>query len=210
MKKIIALVLAIMMIASMSVVAFAAGETLAATVDPIEDSKKGDVKIEYNVQKGYIVVIPENMNLDVHDLGSETFGTKGYVFDEDAPATVGAEEQTEANRVAILMAKINKNEKLQVSIVGNKVEGTNCDGQTITNKWMLKEKDTKSDPVGYDIKITGDVTIDKLAQEQVVLEYVSGTALAADGTEGFLHIKTERTSQPGLFQDTLTFTAAIK
>lgn len=57
MKKIISLALAVMMIATMSVTAFAADNTLD------NENKTGDVTIEYTQSESYVVIIPDSMTV---------------------------------------------------------------------------------------------------------------------------------------------------
>ena len=120
MKKLIALIIAIVMMAAMSVVAFAAegvapDKEIADTDEPIE-GKTEDTKITYTVLKGYIVIIPDDFDLVVND--------------KDDGTSYGTGE----GKVAIMKAKLNGGETLTVAAKGNAVTGNNYAGTAITQE----------------------------------------------------------------------------
>ena len=118
MKKLFTLILAVMMLCSVSVTAFAA--------DLDEDNKVGTITVSYGVAEGYVVTIPSDVN--VSTAGVETSLSASSVLSPDGKTltvsitsannfalayagstipytvSVGAVEQTEASFTALSIA----------------------------------------------------------------------------------------------------------
>ena len=197
MKKIIALVLAIMMIASMSVVVFAEDATERETIKygdengeyATDASINKDIDVTYNVQKGYVVVIPAAFDLVPEDVavGSDTL-TKG----------------TDSAEVKILKAKLEGGETLTVSAVSANKPATH----SVSTKWVLLDQKAtnKANPVGYTITLGTSTVLD---QGDPIVQHVSGTPFPTAGKTVTMNLETNPTSQAGNFKDVLTFTVAI-
>lgn len=196
MKKIIALVLAIVMMASMSVVAFAATDTTVFGDESNLATGKNEAPVEviYDVRKGYIVVIPADFNLTVVE-----------------DTATGKVHGTGEGIVSILKARLDGKELLTVTAKGNAatVSGYN---------WVLKDKAQKAADVGYHIAVSGNATahsslnVDDLVQTTgVIVQHDSDTdaGIGEAGRSATLTITTAESTQSGYFQDTITFTANI-
>ena len=197
MKKIIALVLAIMMIASMSVVVFAANESIPeAPAVNLDDSDNNDqsaaTKIEYKPKLGYEVIIPGN--LELVECSEETGDGTTYYGKGTGP-------------VAINSAKIPAKSKLELTVTGaNKIETEDAADNEENMKWKLIGTSEKA----LGLKIFYNITLDEtkvLGQGDVVLSYTSGKAFKAQS--GTLTFQTQKIIQAGDFEDTLTFAAKI-
>jgi len=199
MKKIIALVLAIIMMASMSVVVFAAEETIATAPevnldDTDNNDKSADTIVTYKPTLGYEVIIPGDLELKENE--TETNDGTSYYGKGEGP-------------VAINKAKIPAGKKIELTVESK----VNTEGNAEHN-WKLTGSDAKSEGlvIYYDITLGNlgqntTATAGKLDQGDVVLSYTSGKGFKAQ--TGTLTFETEKIIQAGNFEDTLTFTAKV-
>ena len=197
MKKIIALVLAIMMIASMSVVVFA-DYTLEDTDEPIQGTSKNEIPVNYTVTKGYTITIPEKFDLE-----------------EKTDDQTGLSHGEGSGTVSIKAAKLDGGEILEVAVTSaNAPTGKDYAGNNIADDWAWMMPDTKATgtkaaSVGYSITMSGDKT-GALAREGVVIDYkYNDTPITAAGIDTLMTVLTANTSQAGIYQDKLTFTVTI-
>ena len=183
MKKIFALILAIVMMASMSVVVFAE-DAVAPTAAPDDSTVSGGTTLTYGVLQAYLVVIPESQTF-VKATGE---GATGYVASAD---------------VAASGVKVAANEYFKVSVTSAnnwKMVDTNTyvkDGVTYR----------KSQPVSYEATVVGGNNL-KTNSEVMSLtsttENADGSALTAT-----INFTTAGSGQEGNYQDVLTFVVAI-
>ena len=181
MKKILALVLAIVMMASMSVVAFAAADAVesAGNDDVVYSDQK--VQVSYTTSKGYTVVIPANFAIDA--------GTK-----------------TGSTSFQLTSANLAGGEVLTVSVDG---ENEAIDETWLWSLVDSKADGTKADPVGYNIGVAGaGVTSEKIEQGAAILTYTS-SADAFSPMTAALSLTANATNQVATFVDYLTFSVAI-
>ena len=204
MKKIIALVLAIIMMASMSVMIFAADDSGVATApsvnvdDTTNANQSKPTVVTYKPTLGYEVIIPGDIEL----IENET--------------TVG-DETTYYGRgqgpVAINKAKIPAGSSIYVEVdSANEITNDNYN-------WLLKGEGTKSQglEIKYNLSLTGmtstttlhsTTNADKLAQGSIVLFYTSAGGFKAQSAT--MVFETEKIVQAGDFKDTLTFSVSVE
>ena len=195
MKKIIAIVLAVVMIAAMSVTVFAADKVLAKD----DNSSTSDVvPVTYTSAKGYEVSIPEKFEL------------------VDANATGVA---TGEGIVTINKAKLNNNETLTVTVASQNNNKDMVDGYN----WKLVDT-AGADDIGYKIAVSentqvpengsatnynnGNIATDDLAQGNAVISYTS-SAITWSARSSKMVLTTAYSNQAGNFSDNLTFTATV-
>ena len=186
MKKIFALILAIVMIASMSVVVFAIDNSDAVDVDKAAadaaNGNLGGTVLTYGVSETYTITIPADQNF-----GANAGGTDDKAF--KATANIIASD-----------VKIKGNQTLTVAVES-------------VNEWQLKEVTNASSPVDYALYISENTTAAEaeLGEDAVVL---SVKVLATDPVDGAnktntMNFYTAGTAQVGKYQDQLTFKVAI-
>lgn len=179
MKKIFALILAIAMIASMSVVVFAATDGVAIQTDVAgtENNKvMGGTVLTYGVSQEYLVTIPAD----------QTFVKNGTVTGDKA---FKAEATVSASGV-----KIAGNELFVVSIASD-------------NGWNLVDTNEASSNVAYTAYL-GEATT-ALTNGSAVISLESETAVDGNSGSGALNFYTAGTGQEGNYVDNLTFTVTI-
>ena len=193
MKKIIALVVAILMIASMSVVAFAA-EAPIETVYGDDDASNtvNNIELRYGVAQTYTVTIPENINFT------------NSLTDN-------------ARTISVADAIIAKNERIDISILSANnwklvdYETANVEGSTASNV---------SDPVDYWFSEQTGTTVD-VDDDRFTYTYNGSNAVLSvnpvtgnintDGASGTktIYFSTRGTGQEGTFLDYLTFVVDV-
>ncbi len=200
MKKIIALVLAVLMIAAMSIPAFAdrafseteqtvadtnVDEVVDGTADPDASAETKDFLVEYGVDQTYTVTIPA----DVFFTGSaDTEGDFKDYFKQER--TVSAAD-----------VKIAGNEKLTVTVA------------SATNFWKMVDTNGASTAVDY--FCTKDTVANKFAQDEAEHEVLSVAApVGNNGTTGnsgsqAVTFFTKGTAQEGNYKDVLTFAVDV-
>lgn len=192
MKKILALVLAIIMMAAIAVPAFAEDpvradrtqtETYVGDADNAE-TMSPDVKVTYGVLQTYTISIPADVNLAPNDGGSFANGNNLR-----ATAVLGASN-----------VKINGKETLTVTA-------------TSKNSWVLKDEKGKSVDVDYTFKAGDDV-------DSYTRDCKSAAVLTVDTPEGnkgivgntgtaYLEFASGGTAQEGTYSDLITFNVTI-
>ena len=195
MKKIIAIVLAVVMIAAMSVTVFAAEEgTGTKKIDDVNNS--GTTVVTYGVDEGFEVVIPGDFNLTVDGAGvgtsynKEVQVTKLQIFEGNAlyvtvsganATTAAAEEAADYNYALV---DTGKTSEVYYNIFLN-------------------------DAAGSDANATNKADGSKLAGTDAQLFKLVSVKTFEPVTK-YLDFLTEATIQAGTFTDTLTFTAEVK
>ena len=182
MKKIIALALALVMMAAIAVPAFA-----DVPVSTIDNGKGGNTTlVEYGVTQSYWVTIPEKVTFN------------GFT----ATADISAENVIIAGGTS-----------LRVTVASTNYRQADPGAEpAVTASWVLKDKDQKSDPVDYMIKV-GELEVVSGVTE--VLTVVSDVVYSDQGApignsgEATLSFSTKGTSQVGTYQDSLTFSASV-
>ena len=159
MKKILALILAVMMIASLSLTAFAA-------VDQDSSNKSGATKVFFEVNPTYIVTIPETVSLQMAQNGTEVT----YENDYEITAEAGV--------------RLKKGYCIEVAVITDNVMETE-EGATLTY----------------------EITKDGAALENNVVA-VFGTDKEAQVSK--IHISAGDPDYAGTYEDTVTFTVAVK
>lgn len=187
MKKIIALVVAIIMMAAIAVPAFAADETF--TFGP-NDAETGtyDTTVEFGVTGGYTVTIPQKIVFDSNRQGTATITASSVV--------------------------IAGNEQLHVTVYSENY-GTTDAGKWVMEEETGKS--TPVDYTITMPGATQEApAVDVVSDSTVIVEVTSTDALTTPGdvTSGYtdsvtLSLATAGTSQVGKYLDTLTFSAAV-
>lgn len=185
MRKIIAIVLAVVMIAAMSVTVFAE-KNLSN-----EDTKSPAIPVTYNVDKGYTITIPDNFELT--DTNDDT-----------------AAEGT--GNVVINSAKLNSGETLKVTVTSeNYDKDSGKDWRLLDNggadplPYTITVSDvTEAAADGY----TNGGISGTLAHGGVVISYTSASKAFKPLTSK-MDLQTEKTNQAGDFKDNLTFVSAV-
>lgn len=188
MRKIIAIILAVVMLAAMSIPAFA-----AKTLKDDNNAKASDtVPVTYTSSQGYEVTIPDSFELN--DLGT------GVDEKIDGYATGSGE-------VKATKAKINIGKKLVVTVASKDNPATGA-------SWNLKEANGETYvengvTIAYTITVDGNIKeTSGLTQGGTVLSYTSSAAQWSDQVST-MTLKTAYTNQAGSFRDLLTFTAEV-
>ena len=162
MKKLFALILAITMLAAMSVTAFAA-EIDQDTAAP----KEGETIVSFNVDPTYTVTIPATVTLEKQ----EADGVVTYENDYTITADAGV--------------RLKKNEYIEVTVASD-FEMTTTEGATLT----------------YAITADGN----EIANNGVVAEFDTDKQMQTST----IHIVAADPDFAGEYQDTVTFTLAVK
>ena len=186
MKKIFALILAIVMIASMSVVVFAKDNSAAELVKGSDENNKdmGGTVLTYGVAQAYEVTIPADQKFEKN---GDVTGDKAF----RAAATVSASG-----------VKIAGNEKFVVAVASANnwelVDSNKIDGQAISQN------------VKY-FAYVGEPTEESEALENngAVINIGSTVEVAGNQDSKELVFYTKGTGQEGNYQDLLTFKVAI-
>jgi len=179
MKKIFALILAIAMMASMSVVVFAAeNATDVGMANTDSDGKlAGGTTLTYGVDQTYTITIPAD----------QTFAKNGEA--------TGAQAFKATADIVASDVKIKGNQTLTVSI-------------TSANGWELVDTYEDSDDVVYTAHVgTGEALANNAAVLEVTIE--DDTPVTGADKTSTLNFYTAGTAQVGNYQDQLTFTVAI-
>ena len=186
MKKIFALILAIVMMASMSVVVFAGESSVEVNNSQTgtgEDAGllPGGTVLTYGVAEAYTVVIPAD----------QTFAKNNAQGATEAQAFI-ATAQISASGV-----KVAGNEKFVVSIDS-------------ANNWALKDANRASSDVAYTAYATVGETTTQLTDEGKIFDVASTTAVAGGTGSAALTFYTAGTGQEGNYVDTLTFIVSME
>ena len=180
MRKIIAIILAVVMLAAMSIPAFA--KTLA---DESNSDKSDTVPVTYTSSQGYEVEIPNEFALT----------------DEDADGIANGSGTVTAKK-----AKLGNGKKLIVTVASanntNMVDGYNW------KLVEAAGADPIGYTIAVENTTNGGVTTDALTQGGQVLTYTSNAAKWANKVST-MNITTAYSNQAGTFSDTLTFTASV-
>ena len=184
MKKIFALILAIVMIASMSVVVFAA-ESSAQVKNDATDSNgllPGGTVLTYGVAEAYTVVIPADQSFVKNEAASAEDKTDAYI----ATAAISASG-----------VKVAGNEKFVISIDS-------------ANDWFLTDTNRASLDVAYTAYTTvGEAAPALLADGGMIFDVASTTAVDGGVGSATLTFYTAGTGQEGNYVDTLTFIVSM-
>ena len=194
MKKIIALVVAVLMMAAIAVPAFAEGETVA-TSQINNNTNAGTAEVTFGFDEAYIVSIPQTI----------AFGTN-----LEASAVITATG-----------VKIAGNKTLQVTVSSTNYVPAVKDGEEVTEaaKWQMidQNKDGQGNPASDNVPYMIAVnTTEVVSGSTVVLEVSSGDDLTIQNDKlsgttksATLNFSTLGTSQVGRYKDTLTFTTVV-
>ena len=185
MKKIIALVVAVLMLAAIAVPAMAKDYDETSTGEGYNQSI-----VELGVSGGYTITIPVTINFDAETLQG------------DATITASA-------------VKIAGSQTLSVSVSSTQYHADDPEADDDFATWVLEDVAGNSDDVYYMIYKTSVAEGNKVANNGVILTVNKDCDLTGiDETSGFtnsiaLKLTTEGTSQVGTYQDVLTFAVAI-
>lgn len=186
MKKIFALILAIVMIASMSVVAFAASESTKAdqkqtgTGDEDAGLLPGGTVLSYGVDEAYEVLIPADQKFTKNDAAG---GDVNKAFKATAEISVSG-------------VKVAGNEKFVISIAS-------------ANDFYLKDSFHASSDVQYTAYATVEDTTTQLSNNGAIFDVASTTDVAGGEGSAELNFYTKGTGQEGNYVDTLTFIVSM-
>ena len=196
MKKVLALVLAILTIASMSVVVF-------ADVTASADSMTQATLVTYGVSQEYVVVIPASIDL-VEATESVDGKEKGWVYDMK---TIAVKDVVIAGDEQI---------KIQVNSTDAYKDDPSASAYITKSAWQLVDTKGKSAKVDYSLSLAGfstsTVTQAAVANDGVVLAQYRQTGNA--GTQGAeqsvaLYFSSKGTAQEGTYRDRLTFKVSV-
>lgn len=190
MKKILALVLAIIMMAAIAVPAFAEDYVTRVETDTFVGGTENAatstpaVKITYGVAQTYILNIPADIALAPYASGSN-----------ETNNNLRATSSISATNV-----KINGKETLNVTA-------------TSQNNWLLKDENEKSVDVNYFFKAgetEGTYNIDgKTAAVLTVATPTGNAGVVGSEDEYFLEFTSKGTAQEGIYSDFITFHVSI-
>ena len=181
MKKIIALVVAILMIASMSVVVFAETDYSGAAAQP----EVGDgTELTYTVAKGYVITIPADIAFEGATLSS-------------------------TDKVSVEKVKLPGNEQLVVSVASDNgwklVDTDSADGQS--DDVVYSAYFGSTDATGTKLIAAADTATDILD----INMYQTGVTVADGAAgEVDMYFVTAGTAQVGIYTDLLTFTTELR
>ena len=185
MKKIFAIALVIVMMAAISIPAFAAVQNHEGD-EAAEKSFSSATTIEYGVKQSYTVQIPDRIVLDTPELDGKRSGT---------------------GTISVIDAYIANDKTLKLSVTSETTsKETNA-------KWLLVDSGTSgANPVEYTISSTqkqGDATnvIGDIAKGGTILTV--GSAVAFVKADAELTFLANKTMQVATFEDKLTFTVTI-
>ena len=186
MKKIFAIALVIVMMAAISIPAFAANVDHDGNENAV-NAYESATTIEYGVKQSYTVSIPETIVLDKSEADGKRSGTGAIVVSD---------------------AYIAANVDLVLSVTSAKTD------KETDARWLLKDsKDTGATDVEYTItsvQTQGDaeaITYDKVAKEGTILSV--GSAVAFEDATATLTFLADKTMQVTTYEDKLTFTVNI-
>ena len=180
MKKIIALVVAVLMMAAIAVPTFAAWDT--------EANVKGNVtEVTFGVNEGYVISIPTAVD----------FGTN-----------LSTSTTITASKVVIAGGTT-----LKVTVVSTQYDNKD-DADDSNDTWILDDRTGSSDDVPYMItvdenNVVSGKTVVLSVGSAAVFDPVTGAPIGNSGS-ATITFTTKGTSQVGIYNDTLTFSAVVE
>ncbi len=182
MKKIIALILAVIMIAAMAIPAF------AADVSIDKDNKTGNVTVNYEMTQAYTITIPESIVLSDTAAKTLELSASGVKIPANKALTVTV---VSANGYTV-------------------TDTTNAGNTAVAYTVKTNYKEFTSTGTVKEITLVNNDTVD--ATKNVALTCITATVIgtAGDSNSATLTFATAGTSQVGTYSDTLTFTASLE